>query len=90
MVCYMRAAVVLLCLAPCLLLAAGSVEHLSAFRGPIEECKENWFTQKLDHFYYSGRGDPQDTYQQRYFTCDKYWKPRPGGGKGPIFFYGTQ
>ena len=85
---YIRAQLWLLCLAPYLLLASGSSGHLSAFRGPIEDCKENWFKQTLDHFYYSGRNG-QDSYQQRYFTCDKFWKTRPGGRRGPIFFYGT-
>ncbi|TDH73443.1 hypothetical protein CCR75_006162 [Bremia lactucae] len=41
------------------------------------ECKENYFTQTLDHF---DVGAP--TYQQRYFVCDRHFQ-----SNGVLFFY---
>eukprot|EP00878_Enallax_costatus_P000962 GHUV01001094.1.p1 GENE.GHUV01001094.1~~GHUV01001094.1.p1 ORF type:complete len:556 (+),score=121.02 GHUV01001094.1:559-2226(+) len=45
------------------------------------DCKEAWYTQRLDHFRWAHQFD-QPTFQQRYFLCNAHWKPN-----GPIFFY---
>jgi len=41
--------------------------------------KEQWFTQRLDHF----NGQETRTWQQRYFINDTFWNPAT---PGPIFF----
>ncbi|GAB9464236.1 Lysosomal pro-x carboxypeptidase [Globisporangium polare] len=46
-------------------------------RDLLKECKENYFSQTLDHF-----GAGASTYEQRYFVCDKH-----GRKDGAIFFY---
>lgn len=35
-------------------------------------------------------GNPEPTFQQRYFVCAQHWQDSPAGQKGPIFFYGEQ
>ncbi len=51
--------------------------------------KEMWFDQRLDHFHWS-RGQPDATYRQRYFICDKFWSRGVGTARGPVFFYGER
>ncbi len=55
-------------------------------RDVIEYCKEYYYDATLDHFSWSEGGQ---TYQQRLFICDKYWKHGGDGdpNSGPIFFY---
>ncbi|GLC41303.1 hypothetical protein PLESTB_001077500 [Pleodorina starrii] len=48
--------------------------------------KESWYTQRLDHFRWQ-RGGDDAVFRQRYFICDKFWSQRPGGERGPVFFY---
>jgi pimeloyl-ACP methyl ester carboxylesterase len=45
-------------------------------------CTERWFTQYTDHFTFGSQPGWPLTYQQRFQTYDKYYKPG-----GPIFFY---
>ncbi|WIA28862.1 hypothetical protein OEZ86_011388 [Tetradesmus obliquus] len=59
----------------------------SAAAKPIpEDCKEHWYTQRLDHFHWKRTDDGQQPiFQQRYFVCDAHWQRTDP--KGPIFFY---
>jgi hypothetical protein len=52
-----------------------------------DDCKEQWYTQRLDHFHWKRADDgEQPTFQQRYYVCDAHWQRTDP--KGPIFFYG--
>jgi hypothetical protein len=52
-----------------------------------DDCKEQWYTQRLDHFHWKRTDDgEQPTFQQRYYVCDAHWQRTDP--KGPIFFYG--
>mmetsp|Transcript_27446 Transcript_27446/g.40916 ORF Transcript_27446/g.40916 Transcript_27446/m.40916 type:complete len:177 (-) Transcript_27446:187-717(-) len=50
-----------------------------------QECKEMYFEQQLDHFSYM---NANQTFQQRYFIYDKFWRTRNGSSlPGPVLFY---
>lgn len=55
--------------------------HIAVSNPIPSDCKEQWYTQRLDHFRWAHQVD-QPTFQQRYFLCDAHWKP-----DGPVFFY---
>ena len=50
----------------------------------VANCTLNYFTQDIDHFSFSATPTGATTYQQRYYTYDKYWKK---DATGAIFFY---
>lgn len=64
----------------CALLLASRAVPIVANQVP-SDCKEQWYTQRLDHFRWARQID-QPTFQQRYIVCDAHW-----ANKGPIFFY---
>eukprot|EP00798_Chlamydomonas_sp_ICE-L_P010049 gene10049-7941_t len=56
-------------------------------KAPINDCKEKWRDATTDHFVWSKPDKDLETFRQRYFLCDMYWKPTDDGKPGPIFFY---
>jgi lysosomal Pro-X carboxypeptidase len=57
--------------------------HLNDHPGVVN-CTLNYFTQQIDHFSFAATPTGAITYQQRYFTYDKYWKKDETGA---VFFY---
>ncbi|KAF0689382.1 Aste57867_19174 [Aphanomyces stellatus] len=57
--------------------------HLD-FSGDLRKrCVESYFEQTLNHFEAT-----HETYQQRYFVCEEFWRRADDKGTdGPIFFY---
>lgn len=50
----------------------------------VANCTLNFFDQRIDHFNFAATPTGATTYQQRYFTYDKYWKK---DNTGCVFFY---
>ena len=70
--------------APRLPASAASLAPPAARDTPgVKNCTLSYFTQRIDHFSFAATPTGAETYQQRYFTYDKYWDKE----NGAIFFY---
>lgn len=51
-------------------------------RPGVQNTSLHWYDQTIDHFSWAPTFSGEQTFKQRYFVYDRYWKPG-----GPIFFY---
>lgn len=63
--------------------ASAAWRHSSGEPHPLEQCAERWRDATLDHF--SRAAPAPGTFKQRYFVCDRHWRPRDPSPA--IFFY---
>lgn len=61
---------------------SGSIDLHWQGRPGTPNTTKHWYTQAIDHFSWGPTPTRQQTFQQRYFVHDAYWKKG-----GPIFFY---
>eukprot|EP01025_Chloroclados_australasicus_P052034 TRINITY_DN6058_c0_g2_i3.p2 TRINITY_DN6058_c0_g2~~TRINITY_DN6058_c0_g2_i3.p2 ORF type:complete len:518 (-),score=39.61 TRINITY_DN6058_c0_g2_i3:911-2464(-) len=72
-----------------------STKSYKTYNDRRESCVLEWYNQTVDHFSWRVPKLGNSYWYQRYYICDKYWKPNEDTklGEGvihPIFFYAGQ